>query len=95
MCNLFVHSLIFRLAWTIEGLSWRDYWALSEDDPRCEATPTEFSGLLVASDKSSIEHLTLVSVVELVRVFRIFANDEVNKLVSRRDDRGRMHVTAI
>lgn len=41
-----------------------------------------------------IEHLTLVSVVELVRVFRIFASDEVKLVVSRRDDRGRMHVTA-
>ena len=94
LCNLFVHSMILRLAWTLEGLSWADYWALCADDPRCEATPTEFSGLLVATDKSSIEHLTLVRVVELVRIFRIFANDEVTELVSRRDRRGRTHVTA-
>lgn len=51
LCNLFVHSLIFRLAWTLEGLSWPDYWALSADDPRCEATPTVFAGVLVATDK--------------------------------------------
>ena len=95
LCNLFVHSLIFRLAWTVEGLSWQDYWALSADDPRCEATPTEFAGLLVATDKSSTEHLTLVSVAELVRIFQVFANDEVTELVSRRDRRGRMHVTAL
>lgn len=94
LCNLFVHSLIFRLAWTVEGLSWPDYWALSADDPRSEAMPTELSGLLVATDKSSAEHLTLVSVVELVRVFRIFVSDEVKLVVSRRDNRGRMHVTA-
>lgn len=95
LCNLFVHSLIFRLAWTLEGVSWPDYRALSADDPRCEATPTEFAGLLVATDKSSAEHLTLVSVVELVRIFRVFANDEVTELVGRRDRRGRMHFTAV
>lgn len=95
LCNLFVHSLIFRLAWTLEGLSWPDYWGLSADDPRCEATPTEFVGLLVATDKSSTEHLTHVSVVELVRLFQVFAKDEVTELVSRRDRRGRMHVTAL
>lgn len=95
LCNLFVHSLIFRLAWTLEGLSWPDYWALSADDPRCEATPTVFAGVLVATDKSSTEHLTLVSVAELVRVFKVFANDEVTEVVSRRDRRGRVHVTAL
>lgn len=95
LCNLLVHSLILRLAWTLEGLSWPDYWALTADDPRCEATPTEFTGLLVATDKSSTEHLTLVSVAELVRIFQVFANDEVTELVSRRDHRGRMHVTAL
>lgn len=94
LCNLFVHSLIFRLAWTLEGLSCPDYWALLADDPRCDATSTEFSGVLVATDKSSIEHLTLVSVVELVRIFWVFANDEVTRLVSRRDRVGRVHVTA-
>ncbi|WP_406831718.1 hypothetical protein ABEG17_02565 [Pedococcus sp. KACC 23699] len=94
MCNLFVHSLIFRLAWTLEGLSWANYWALPADDPRCEAMPTEVSGLLVATDKSSSQHLTLVSVVELVRVFRILANDEVSQVISRRDHQGRVHVTA-
>ncbi len=95
LCNLFVHSLIFRLAWTIEDLSWPDYWALSADDPRCYATPTEFAGLLVATDKSSTEHLTLVNVAELVRFFEVFANDEVTQVVSRRDRHGRMHVTAM
>ena len=95
LCNLFVHSLIFRLAWTLEGLSCAEYWALSADDPRCEATPTEFAGLLVATDKSSSEHLTLVNVAELVRIFRVFANDEVTEVVSRRDRRGRMHITAL
>lgn len=95
LCNLFVHSLIFRLAWTLDGLSWPNYWALSADDPRCEATPTEFAGLLVATDKSSKQHLTLVGVAELVRIFQVFANDEVTEVVSRRDRRGRMHVTAL
>ncbi len=95
LCNLFVHSLIFRLAWTLEGLSWPDYWAQSADDPRCEATPTVFAGVLVATDKSSTEHLTLVSVAELVRVFKVFANDEVTEVVIRRDRRGRVHVTAL
>ena len=95
LCNLFVHSLIFRLAWTLEGLSWPDYWAQSADDPRCEATPTVFAGVLVATDKSSTEHLTLVSIAELVRVFKVFANDEVTEVVIRRDRRGRVHVTAL
>jgi hypothetical protein len=95
LCNLFVHSLIFRFAWTLEGLSWPDYWALSADDPRCESTPMEFAGLLVATDRSSTEHLTLVNVSELVRIFRVFANDEVTEVVSRRDRHGRMHVNAV
>lgn len=94
LCNLFIHSLIFRFAWTLEGLAWPDYWALSADDPRCGATPTKFAGLLVATDKSSTQHLTLVDVSELVRIFRVFANDEVSVVTVRRGRGGGMHVTA-
>lgn len=94
MCNLFVHSLIFALAWTHPGLSWPDYLSLSEDDPRCKAEPMELAGLLVATDKSSSNHLTFVSLAELIRVFRVLANDEITQLVGRRDTRGRMHYTA-
>lgn len=94
MCNLFVHSLIFRLAWTLEGLSWEDYWLLPEDDPRCETEPMELAGLLVATDKSSSNHLAFVSLAELLRVLRAFANDEATQVEGRRDHKGRMHFTA-
>lgn len=26
-CNLFVHSLILRFAWTLEGMPFSDWWA--------------------------------------------------------------------
>lgn len=94
LCNLFVHSLIFRTAWTLESVAWEEYWSLGEDDPRCEAEPTELAGLLVATDRSSSDHLALVSLGELVRVFQVLAEDEVTQLVSRRDHKGRMHVTS-
>jgi hypothetical protein len=94
LCNLFVHSLIFRGAWTLEGLAWEEYWSLPEDDPRCEAELTELAGFLVATDKSSSVHLTLVSIDELVRVFRVLAEDEVTLVMNRRDRNGRMHATA-
>ncbi|GAB3087988.1 hypothetical protein [Isoptericola nanjingensis] len=94
LCNLFVHSLIFRLAWTQEGLSWPDYRSLSEEDPRSEATPMELAGLLVATDRSSSAHLTFVDLLEVVRVFRVLANDEVAQVTRFRDRRGRFHSNA-
>jgi len=93
LCNLFVHSLIFRFAWTIEGLAWADYWALGEDDPRIDDT-TQLAGFLVATDKSSSGHMTLVDLHELVRIFRIFAQDDVKQVVFKRDHQGRRHVSA-
>ena len=93
LCNLFVHSLIFRFAWTIKGLSWADWRALGEDDPRID-DPTRLAGFLVATDKSSGGHLTLVDLQELVRIFRIFAQDEVKQVVATRDYKGRAHVSA-
>lgn len=93
LCNLFVHSLIFRFAWTVEDLSWGECLALSEDDPRIDG-PVSLAGFLVATDKSSSGHLTLVGLDEIVRVFRILAEDDVTRLVSRRDPTGRMRFTA-
>ena len=93
LCNLLVHSLIFRFAWTIEGLSWADYWALAEDDPRID-DPTKLAGFLVATDKSSSQQMTLVDLHELVRIFRIFAQDDVKEVVFKRDLKGRRHVSA-
>lgn len=93
LCNLFVHSLIFRFAWTVDDLSWGEYWALNEDDPRIDG-PVKLAGFLVATDKSSSGHVTLVGLDEIVRVFRILAEDEVTQLVSRRDPAGRRHFTA-
>lgn len=95
LCNLFVHSLILRLAWEFDDIPWSDYSSPDESDLQCNETPTKLTGLLVASDKSSAKHLTLVKVTELVRIFRIFATDEVTRLVGRRDHHGRMHVTAL
>ena len=93
-CNLFVHSLILRFAWTLEGMAISDWWAVDESDPRAEKTPTELAGWLVASDKSCGQHLTLVPLSEFVRIMRVFASDEVTHLRSHRDRRGRMHFTA-
>lgn len=95
LCNLFVHSLILRLAWEFDDIPWSDYSSPGESDLQCNEPPTKLTGLLVASDKSSAKHLTLVKVTELVRIFRIFANDEVTRLVGRRDRHGRMHMTAL
>lgn len=93
LCNLFMHSLVLKFAWTFEDLEWAESWALGEDDPRIDS-PVNLAGFLVATDKSSGERVTLVQVHELVRIFRIFAQDDVTELVFRRDHRGRRHVTA-
>lgn len=95
MCNLFVHSLILRLVWTCEDLSQSDCVTQYQASPQYNETPVKFTGPLFASDKSSTKQLTLVKVAELVRIFRVCANDEVTRLVGRRDDRGRIHVTAL
>lgn len=94
MCNLFIHSLIARFAWTALGLEVDEWWRLDEQDPRTAITPDELAGWLVASDKSSTQHLTLTPLPELVRVMRIFAEDEVTSLSGHRDRNGRMHYTA-
>ena len=95
LCNLFVHSLILRLAWEFDDIPSSDNSSPYESDLQRNETPTKLTGLLVASDKSSAKHLTFVKVTELVRIFRIFANDEVTRLVGRRDRHGRMHMTAL
>lgn len=95
LCNLFVHSLILRLAWALDDLPWPDYSLPYDSGLQRNETSTKLTGLLVASDKSSAKHLTLVKVIELVRIFRIFANDEVTQLVGRRDRHDRMHMTAL
>ena len=94
VCNLFVHSLIMRFAWTLESMAFGDWWALDQSDPRVECIPDELAGWLVASDKSSTQHLTFVPLRELVRIMRVFAEDEVTVVINRRDSRGRMHSTA-
>lgn len=94
LCNLFVHSLIFRPAWTANDLAWDVYSLLPVDDPRAHDIPTELAGLLVASDKSRSQHLTFVGLTELVRAFRVLVNDEVTVVESRTDRRGRTHMTA-
>ena len=94
ICNLFVHSLILRFAGTLEGMPFSDWWAADESDPRAKITPTELAGWIVASDRTSERHLTLVPLSEFVRVMRVFAIDEVTQLRSYRDRRGRMHFTA-
>jgi hypothetical protein len=66
---------------------------LGEDDPRID-DPGLLAGLLVATDKSSGGHLTLVDLPEIVRIFRIFAQDEVKQVVVTRDYKGRAHVSA-
>lgn len=94
LCNLFIHSMVFRFAWTLEGLAFVDWLALDERDPRIDMTATELAGWLVATDKSSARYLTLASLEEVVRVMRIFADDEVSLVMGRRDPKGRMHFTA-
>lgn len=94
LCNLFVHSFIFKFIWTLESLPWLDYWLLPGDDPRWEVEPTELAGFLIATDKSASQHVSFVSLGELVRVSRIFANDDPIGVKFRRDPRGRMHAFA-
>lgn len=95
VCNLFVHSLIFRFAWTLENLPFSDSLTIDESDPRSGQPTNELAGWLVASDKSSAQHLTFIPLPELVRVMRTFAHDEVTHLSSQRDSRGRMRFDAV
>lgn len=94
MCNLFVHSFFFGFAWTLGSLPWFEYWLLPEDDVRCDQEPTELAGFLLTTDKSRGQHLSFVSVDELIRVSRVFANDNAVGVQFHRDKRGRMHATA-
>ncbi|MGJ0121014.1 hypothetical protein ACQ7HM_17570 [Williamsia sp. MIQD14] len=57
-----------------------------------EDPPHQFGGVFVASDKSSKTSLTLISLAELVRVFRIVAGDEVVSLHMIRDETGHRKV---
>jgi len=57
-----------------------------------EQPPHRLEGVFVASDKSSRNSLTYISVVELVRVFRVFAEDDVAVMSMRRDASGAMRV---
>ena len=94
VCNLFVHSFVLCFAWTLQGLSVSDWWSLDENDARTEQPPSELAGWLIASDRSSTHHLTLVPLPEIVRGMRVFVGDAVAQLVGHRDSRGRMHYTA-
>lgn len=94
LCNLFVHSLILRFAWTLKGMEFHNWWCLNENDPQKSILPNELAGWLVASDKSSAQHLTLAPLPELVRIMRVFAGDEVTCLTGVRDRNGRMHFKA-
>lgn len=94
VCNLFVHSFVLCFAWTLQGLSVSDWWSLDENDARTEQPPGELAGWLIASDRSSTHHLTLVPLPEIVRGMRVFAGDAVAQLVGHRDSRGCMHYTA-
>lgn len=94
MCNLFVHSFIFKFAWASESLIWREFWLPLESDPRCEEEPTELEGFLIATDKSIGQFLSFVSLQELVRVSRGFAADDAVVVKFQRDRHGRMHANA-
>ncbi|WP_423059254.1 hypothetical protein [Brevibacterium linens] len=94
MCNLFVHSFFFGFAWTLDYLPWFEYWLLPENDARCDQEPTELAGFLLTTDKSRGEYLSFVSIEELIRVSRVFANDNAVSVQFYRDKRGRMHATA-
>ena len=48
VCNLFVHSLIFRFAWTLENLPFSDSLTIDESDPRSGQPTNELAGWLVA-----------------------------------------------
>lgn len=58
-----------------------------------EEPPHRLEGIFVASDKSSKKSLTYVEVAELVRVLRIYANDDVVHLAMERDEDGRTRIT--
>lgn len=75
-------------------MEFHQWWCLEEQDPRTSTTPNELAGWLVASDKSSTQHLTLAPLPELVRLMRVFTEDEVTTLTVRRDRNGRRHFAA-
>lgn len=89
MCNLFIHSLIFRFAWTLRGVAWGDWDGCNTS----EENPDELAGFLVASDKDANRVLTFVPLDEIIRLFLILVDDEVVGLCGKRGKDGRMHLT--
>lgn len=91
MCNLFIHSLILRFAWTRRGMTWADwYWhGMSEENAN------ELAGFLVASDDSANRVLTFVPLEEIIRLFQVLAKDKVVLMCMRRDRNDRMHWTGL
>lgn len=89
MCNLFIHSLILRFAWTRRGMAWVDwYWHSAGEE-----SADELAGFLVASDNDANRVLTFVPLDEIIRLFLALANDEVVMVHMRRDKYDRMHWT--
>ena len=91
MCNLFIHSLIFRFVWTRQGVVWDDWDGCNTSEENTD----ELAGFLVASDKDADRVLTFVSLDEIIRLFLILADDEVAGLCIRRGKNGRTHWTAL
>lgn len=89
MCNLFVHSYVFRFVWTCGGVDWDQWCRHTEDSVEAD----ELCGFLVASDEGVDQRLTFVSLEEIIRLFLVVADDEVVMLRMRRDRNGRMHAT--
>ena len=61
---------------------------------QCKKTRIELTGLLIASGRSSSKYLPFAKLVEITRICRAFANDEVARLVGWCNDCGRTHDVA-
>ena len=92
MCNLFVHSHVFNLAWDLTDLDLEATLKLNQDDPRLEEGPFELGGFYVATDQTSHTHLTRVELKQVTQCFMDMSRDDVTVLRMRTDHRGRLKI---
>lgn len=90
MCNLFIHSHVFHLAWDLTGMSIEETHALEENDPRLNG-PIQLGGFYVATDQSK-DQLIRLELETLASSFEEMSLDELNRLRTRRDSRGKWKI---
>ncbi|MEX3529837.1 hypothetical protein [Corynebacterium xerosis] len=90
MCNLFIHSHVFHLAWDLTGMSIEEARALEENDPRLNG-PIRLGGFYVTTDQSK-DQLIRLELETLTSRFEEMSLDELNRLHARRDSRGKWKI---